>query len=419
MKTKQMIDRRGVLQSGLALMGGAAMLPVACATGAGARTREGSSLAGAKRLVLVELFGGNDGLETVIPYEEDIYHNNRPTTRIPKKEVLPIDDYRGFHPAMPNLRRAWDEGRMAIVEGCGYPVPVLSHFKSFEIWHTCREIGRASGDGWVGRLRAEAWGDDDRTETVVHIGSHLPYSLHSSDHAMLAFEAPESYLFIGNERDESAYAEAGKPGMDRETSGGAGRVLERLRRKLRDAQETSPRVIEAARRYEPRVEYPRDELGRSMRVVAAMIEAGFDTSVFSVALGNFDTHGPAQKVKHRELLASWDGAVSAFLADIAGTQTEEDTIVLAYSEFGRRLAENASNGTDHGAAGPMFLFGKPVEGGLYGAHPSLTDLDSDGNLKHNTDFRSVIGTVVQDWFGVEQAAVLPREFPPLPLLRKA
>lgn len=418
MKARETIDRRSVLRNGLTLMGGAAILPVACATDGVASTRERSALGSAKRLVLVELFGGNDGLETVIPYEEDEYHRNRPTTRISKKDVLPIDDYRGFHPAMSNLRKVWGDGRMAIVEGCGYPVPVLSHFKSFEIWHTCREIGRASGDGWVGRLRAEAWGDDC-TETVVHIGSHLPYSLHSSDHAMLAFATPESYLFIGNERDESVYAEAGKRGMGEGTRGGAGRALERLRRKLRDAQETSPRVIAAARGYKPRVEYPRDELGSSMRVVASMIEAGFDTRVFSVALGNFDTHGPSQKVKHRELLTSLDGAVTSFLADIAGTEAENDTVVLAYSEFGRRLAENASNGTDHGAAGPMFLFGKPVEGGLYGAHPSLTDLDADGNLKHNTDFRSVIGTVVHDWFGVEQTAVLPREYPILPLIRKA
>ncbi|MDP6540226.1 MAG: DUF1501 domain-containing protein [Planctomycetota bacterium] len=418
MTRRKTIDRRNVLRSGLTLMGGAAMLPVARAAGGAGPAGWRPSHAGAKRLVLIELFGGNDGLETVIPFDEDEYHRNRPTTRISKKEVLPIDDYRGFHPAMPNLRGLYDDGRMAIVEGCGYPVPVLSHFKSFEIWHTCREVGRASGDGWVGRLRAAAWGDDDRTETVVHVGSHLPYSLHSTDHAMLAFETPESYLFIGNERDESAYAEAARRGMDAKESG-ADRVLERLRRKLRDAQATSPRVIAAARGYEPRVEYPKDELGNSMRVVASMIDAGFDTRVFSVSLGNFDTHGPAQKVKHRELLASWDGAVSAFLADIAGTEAENDTLVLAYSEFGRRVAENASNGTDHGAAGPMFLFGKPVEGGLYGAHPSLTDLDGDGNLRHNTDFRSVIATVVEDWFGVEQTAVLPREYAKLSLVHKA
>ena len=168
MKARETIDRRSVLRNGLTLMGGAAILPVACATDGVASTRERSALGSARRLVLVELFGGNDGLETVIPYEEDEYHRNRPTTRISKKDVLPIDDYRGFHPAMSNLRKVWGDGRMAIVEGCGYPVPVLSHFKSFEIWHTCREIGRASGDGWVGRLRAEAWGDDC-TETVVHM----------------------------------------------------------------------------------------------------------------------------------------------------------------------------------------------------------------------------------------------------------
>jgi uncharacterized protein (DUF1501 family) len=367
---------------------------------------------GDRTLVLVELYGGNDGLSTIVPKTDDAYYKNRPTTFIPATDTLPLDDYRGFNPLNTSLRELWDRGECAIVEGVGYPKPVYSHFKSFEIWHTAREAGHASGDGWIGRLRDVAWASDPRNELVVHVGSHVPYSIRSRARPLVAFQSPENFTWVGNARDQSAYSKAAESSMEER-----GSTLESLRETLRDAQSNSPRILAAAQSYKPRAEYRPDEFGNSLRVIASLIQSGFGSRVYSVALGNFDTHGPEQVAKHAELTASWDGGIGAFLSDLRGTPAGEKTLVVCFSEFGRRVEENFSRGTDHGAAGPMFLLGPMVRGGLYGKHPSITDLDQDGNLKFNTDFRRVYGSILERWFGMEQERVLPARYEPLPVFR--
>lgn len=418
------LDRRRLIVGGATLIGGSlaagGLAHAAHAREHASRLREDAARkeedAAERILVLVELFGGNDGLNTVVPYADDLYRKARPRGALKPDEVLKLDELRGLHPNLVKLRRYYDGGHMAIVQGVGYPKPVYSHFKSFEIWHTAREEGRGSGDGWIGRLRAGAWKDDPRPELVVHVGGTMPYSLYSSTHPVVAFTAPERFVWAGDRLAEQAYeASARLPEAESSPRKGREQVLARLQRVLEDAQATSPRVLQATLEYRPSVAYPDDAFGRSLRSIAGMIDANLGGRVYSVQLGNFDTHA-TQRGPHSELLAQLDGGLSAFLEDVGSRPRGKNVLVFAFSEFGRRVSENYSGGTDHGAAGPAFLFGAPVKGGIHGAQPSLEKLDQDENLVYATDFRSLYATVLGDWLRVDPDQVLPAQYPRLPVL---
>lgn len=413
------VDRRKLLVGGVTLLGG-------CATAASGRSsaaRAQSAVAAGRGepgsdepiVVLVELFGGNDGLNTVVPLTDDAYYRRRAKTCIQPGDALRIDEHRGFHPALANLRRRYDGGHMAIVQGVGYPQPVYSHFKSFEIWHTARPEGRVSGDGWIGRVRGGAWKDDPRAELVVHVGDNVPYSLRSSTHQFVAFATPESYVWAGDELATRAYEDAARIEGDTSARAGRAKVLARLQQTLGDAQSTSPRVLKATLEYRTEVEYPATALGSSMRAIAGMIDADLGTRVYSVAHGNFDTHA-TQLAPHAQLLETLDGALDSFLEDISRGKNRERVLVLAYSEFGRRVSENYSAGTDHGAAGLAFFLGERVKGGFYGKQPSLSELDQDENLIFNVDFRSLYATVLDGWLKTDSSLVLPARYPVLPVL---
>ena len=411
-------NRRQALAAGLSALGGAALLPRGVAAQPLLGSFDESIDLGDRILVLVRMYGGNDGLNTICPFEDDTYHNARPDLRLKPEEVLRIDDQRGFHPELSSLHDLWNSGEMAIVEGVGYPKPVLSHFKSFDIWDSASRTGVSpDGDGWIGRLRRLAWGGDRRSEVVMHVGSHVPHSIYSKTHPALTFEAAESYVWVGDPNARKAYLEGGEQAPEKLPKGrGQDDVLARLRGTLKAAQTTSPRIIQAVSEYQPTIAYPRgDEFAQNMKVIAALINRGFDTRVYSVSIGNYDQHGPQRKA-HDPLLRSLDLGVSCLLRDLRETSFGKKVLVVAFSEFGRRVEQNASSGTDHGAAGPMFLFGQPVNGGLYGQMPSTTDLDADGNLKYSTDFRSVYTTVAEDWFGVNGEALIGQAWPKLPLL---
>jgi uncharacterized protein (DUF1501 family) len=407
------IDRRSLMLAGLSAAGGAFAWPAAVARGAG---RAGDEDGEGPVLVLIELVGGNDGLNTLVPYADDRYYAQRPLLFVPRQEVLALDEHFGLHPKLPLLRKTFDDGRLAIVRGVGYPDPVYSHFKSFEIWHTASLAGRAAGDGWVGRLRAAAWSADARPELVVSVGSE-PYSMQSSRFGRLAFEVPEKFLWAGDGEGRRSYREAADETMAGAAEEGAGSdaVLARIYRTLRHSQRTSPRVLEAASSYVPKATYPEGAFAASLRTIASLIEARVGTRVFSAQLDGFDTHAN-QLRRHDELLVALDNGLAAFLADLSGRSAEKNVLIAVISEFGRRVAENHSGGTDHGAAGLSLLLGARVKGGLYGAPPSLEELDGDGNLVFTTDFRSVYATVIEDWFGIPQRQVLEQEFPRLPVV---
>lgn len=414
------IDRRALLFGGAGALGWIALGPRAraCVSSFG-WSRETDGPGGPRTLVLLQLTGGNDALSMVVPHGDDAYYAARPSIAIARGEVLKLDPYRGLHPNLKQLRAIHEDGRLAIVEGCGYPNPNRSHFQSYEIWHTADPRGRISGQGWIGKLCDHAWPKATTPELVVHLGAAPPYSLFSRSHPPLAFQTPATYRWAGAESEDlAAYrraAEADAKELE-EARREAGRdaLLRRLRGVLDDANESSRKVRIAAGSYVPSVKYPEDDLGESLRIAASLIDARLGSRVISLETGGFDTH-QNQRVTHDGLMKRLDDALGAFLSDLKGRPAGDDVIVLVYSEFGRRVKENGSRGTDHGVAAPLLVLGQRVKGGLHGKHPSLTDLDA-GDLKHTTDFRSVYGTIIDRWFGGDHAEVLGARYPTLEFL---
>jgi len=426
MSTPNHIDRRALLTAGLGL-GGFVLLG-----GRGeARVRSSGPLFGddaaraGKVLVLVQLTGGNDGLSMVVPYGDDGYGRARTSTRIAADSVLKIDEYRGLNPELKGLKRHYDAGHMAIVEGCGYPDPIRSHFKSYEVWHTASARGRSAGEGWISKLAGVAWAKDETPELVVHVGGTAPYSVYSLSHPPVIFQTPQSYRWISPESDDlAAYRKAAEEDSARlvETrkqkskakKTGSEAAIDRLRGVLADANDSSSRIRRAAVAYQPNTKYPADELGESLKVVASLLDARVGSRVVSVELGGFDSHNN-QRAQHDGRMRSLDAALTAFLDDLEARSVRDDVLVVVFSEFGRRVQENGSRGTDHGTAGPMLVLGSKVKGGLYGEHPSLTELD-EGDLVHTTDFRSVYATAIERWFGADAAKVLGARYSTLPIV---
>lgn len=367
-----------------------------------------------RTLILLQLAGGNDGLDTVVPWGDDAYHSARPSLALRKNEILALDDYRGFHSGLKQLRRHFDAGRVALIEGAGYPDPIRSHFRSFDVWHTADHRGRGAGDGWVGRLCDVAFKDTQNPNLVVHVGGSVPYSLHSATHPPASFVNPRAYRWAGGETETDAYEKAG--GMEPEDREKKPKKregessLDFLRRVLADGQQSSEQVRRAVANYRTPVDYPaNDALAQSLADVAALVSGGIGTRVISVEMGGFDTHTD-ERNRHDQLMRTLDAALGPFLDDLARSEAGRKAMVVVFSEFGRRVAENGARGTDHGVAGPMFVLGHDLKGGLYGKHPSLEKLD-DGDLVHTTDFRSVYATAIERCFGVKHDKVLGAKYP--------
>lgn len=392
-------DRRQFLTAGGSLLAASVSAPrvnAAMRLFGGGETHEG------RTLVLIQLAGGNDGLSTVVPYSDPDYARVRTTIRHQPSEVLVIDDRIGLNGKMTGLKSLFDAGQLAIIEGVGYPDGVRSHFKSFDVWHTASTTGRAVGEGWIPRLMRGAFPQDQSPERTVHIGKQVPYSLYSAESAPIAFEVPESYRWFGEQPGSGgtpAGPSTGNPALDR------------LRGVQADASSSSQRIRDAARRYKTNSDYPNSEFGRALRVAAALIDARIGGRVISIEVSGFDTH-KAQRNTHDNLMKTIDEGLSTFAADLRGRAAGDETLIVVFSEFGRRVAENGSRGTDHGRGGPMFALGVPVKGGLYGKAPRLDRLDS-GDVAFTTDFRRAYATVCDPWFGANSKTVLGGEYKPL------
>ena len=366
------------------------------------------SKANGKILVVLELSGGNDGLNTLAPYGDDAYYKLRPNLGIPKKELRTIDDHFGFSGGMTGFERLYKDGKLAIVHGCGYDNPSFSHFTSMAYWHTAAPN---SGEeyGWVGRL-ADALAPAAPPNYVVNIGVRQSLAVRSRKHVPVVFDDPNKFT------QEKFYDE--KPVLD--SAPEQYKVDNPSRRFLldtaRSARDASVLVREAWAKYRSPVDY--GITGLDLPKVAALIDAGMPTRLYYTSYRNnaFDTH-VYQGDTHKRLLTYASDAVSAFMKDLERIGRAGDVVVMIFSEFGRRVPENVNLGTDHGTANLMFVVGKQVKGGQYGGIPSLTKLDAGDNLIHTTDFRRVYATMIQGWMGLPDAgSVLNGRFEPFPLI---
>ena len=404
-------SRRDFLARGLYGIGLGAGLPLfldRTSAALTAQARQGTSVETHpdRILVVLELSGGNDGLNTVVPYADPAYHKARPRIGIAAEDVLKVHDGFGFHPSLVGFERLFKDGKMAVVHGCGYDRPSLSHFSSMSYWHT--GVPNAGEPlGWLGRLADDRL-DPSTRNLIVNLGTSQSLAVRSGKHSPLVFDDPARFRRDGTDEQKRVMAGLAGPGA----TASANTTLDFLGATARNAADSSDFVRQASAAYRTPVDYGiGNAFGGGLQRVAALIAAGMKTRIYYVVYqGNaFDTHVQQGDVHSRLLMYTAD-AVRAFIDDVARLGRADDVSVLMFTEFGRRVEENGSLGTDHGTATPMFLFGKQVKGGFYGQPPSLTDL-ADGNLKMTTDFRRVYATAIKEWLGYDDtAAVLKGRF---------
>ena len=366
------------------------------------RTASAAAIGKGKILVVVQLSGGNDALNTLVPFTNGAYYNARPTLAIGKKDVLNLNDSVGLNPALKPMMSLWDNGELALVQGVGYPNPNRSHFESMAIWHTGDPKARET-EGWIGKI-AEVYGDPF---CATNIGGTTPLALRGSDIILPSIASIDRFQFkIAPEAQTAFNTILETPLMGRaETMRGATRQM------LSDID----RVQKGIGKYKAGAAYPEEKFAVSLREIARLIAADLGQRVFYTSLGGFDTHA-GQPVDHPELLGALSSGLSAFRSDLEKQGRSDDVVVIGFSEFGRRLAENASAGTDHGKAGLMFALGKGVKGGLYGAYPDLEKLD-DGDPVMTTDFRQVYATALDKWLNIPSCDILGAKFAPMNFLK--
>ncbi len=361
-------------------------------------------------LVVIQLGGGNDGLNTIVPYGDDAYYRSRQVLRVERQQLLRLDDQLAMNDAMTGLKELYDEGGLGIVNGVGYPNPNRSHFRSMEIWQTAVDSDRYSETGWVGRYFDHCCSGTPEPQAGVHVGpGEMPQAFTGRSGAGVGFTDPERFRWAtgGVEGLEDAFARANQLDTVR-TSANETDNLDFLRHMTNNAVIASEDVQRAGRTRRQPVDYPASALANQLRTIATLIAGGLPTRIYYTSLTGFDTHAN-QSATHRRLLEQFSGALPAFLRDLKKIGVADRVQVMCFSEFGRRVEENASRGTDHGTAGPMFLAGAGITPGLHGQYPSLTDLDG-GDLRHTVDFRSVYTDVLEGWFGADASRVVGRKF---------
>lgn len=411
-----LISRRQFLKGSMVAVPVAAAMPAVFSRAVAAAVHEqpfSAAPLGNRTLVIVQMAGGNDGLNTIVPANDSRYYELRGSLAIPEHDVIAIDGQAGFHPGLTAFKELWDEHALAVVEGVGYPDQSFSHFESMGIWQTA-STDRKEHEGWLGRYLDGVTGEQEDAFPALAAGSRLPRALIAPDVAVPLVESVDAYKLQEDPRNAwnrqartqallQLYASA--PGATR-----FGALLDNT---VHAAQRSSDAVQRAHARYEPAVEYGESGLAQGLRLIAEAVDACLGLRVGHVRIGGFDTHA-GQDARHADLLAETADAMLAFYRDLQAHGHANDVVMMTWSEFGRRVTGNASGGTDHGSAGPMFVAGGPVAGGLYGERPSLASLDRN-NLRFTTDFRQVYASVLEDWLGAPSEDVLGARFERLPL----
>jgi uncharacterized protein (DUF1501 family) len=358
-------------------------------------------------LVVIQLDGGNDGINTVVPFKDDGYAKYRKLLRLPTQQLVKVSADVGLHPSLADAGKLVQSGRLAILQAVGYPNPNRSHFESMAIWHTARfDPEERNGLGWIGRgLDSKAQGKGNGPDAVFVGGGQMPTALRGRHCVASGMTRPEDFVLARQVKVKQA---AKNPAKKED-------LAAFVQRATLDAYTTADRMAEVARGKDGGPTYPETELARELRLMARLIKANIGTRVYYVRQSGYDTHS-AQLGTHAGLLSELAGALKAFLDDLAAARLADRVAVLCFSEFGRTVQENGSAGTDHGTAGPVFLAGPRVKAGLVGQTPRLTDLDpKHGDLRVGIDFRRVYATVLEDWLGLASKPVLGSQFTRLPL----
>ncbi|MFN4260148.1 MAG: DUF1501 domain-containing protein [Gemmataceae bacterium] len=369
-----------------------------------------SSQAGAKDtiLVVVQLTGGNDGLNTVVPFKDPEYAKLRPTLKLPEAQLKKVTDDIGLHPSLTGFAELLEDQALCIVQGVGYPNPSQSHFRSMDIWQAA-DTAQTLTEGWIGKA-------------LKHLPETQSFHLSERESSPLALTGAPVRVPTIQSLEEFQLRVAAMSKTDRQeqqaiiegatqSTSGKPNLLDFVQQTAANTYASSKRLQEIGKNYQPKVPYPNTALANRLKLAAQLIDADLGARLFYVALDGFDTHAN-QANAHANLMQQLSGAVTAFYKDMAARGHKDRLLIMTFSEFGRRARENGSRGTDHGSAAPMFLVSGKVKPGLVGAHPSLTQLEA-GNLKFHTDFRRVYAAVLENWLGVSSQQVLGQPWQPL------
>ena len=360
-------------------------------------------------LVVLQITGGNDYLNTVIPYGNPLYYDNRVTVGIPQDQVLPIDANFGFHPALAPIKNLYDQGKVAVLNGVGYPTPNRSHFRSMDIWHTC-EPDKVGTEGWLGRVIRDPDPQGENVLTGVNFGRGLPRALALTGVPVASVAVLESYGVLTGSTQEpdrsealDVFARMYAPVL------GTGPVMDYLGQTGLDALKGADILKTAPQKYQSTIEYADSPIGRNLQGIAKVLQADLGTRVFYTQHGGFDTHANQGPV-HPKLWTEVSQAVTDFYADLREHDMADNVLMFLFTEFGRRVKDNGS-GTDHGSGGLAFAIGDPVRGGMYSEYPSLREEDLlEGDLRFNTDYRGVYGNMVEKFLGLDAMSVVGGNF---------
>ena len=356
---------------------------------------------GFKKLVIVQLSGGNDGLNTIIPYTNDIYYKSRPNIAISKNDCIKITDEFGINKNLAPLKNLYDKGYLSVINNVGYPNPIRSHFRSTDIWHTASDSNQYLNTGWLGRY--------------IDIYGKKPYSGIELDDSLSLIMKGDVLKGIATKNPTSLYNNTKTPYFKKVLDSQRDVHLSEhnlgyLYKTMIEAKSSAKYIFETSKTYNSNLTYPNNPFGKQLKTTAQFINSRLESKVFYVSMGGFDTHVRQEK-KQNKLLQTYSEAMDVFVKDLEQKDTFKDTLILTFSEFGRRVKQNAASGTDHGAANNVFIIGKNLKKqGFYNEAPNLIDLDKNGDIKYTVDFRSIYATILDQWLEVDDATILNKSY---------
>ena len=362
-----------------------------------------------RKLVVVQMSGGNDYLNCVVPYDDPRYVDNRPNVRITEDRVLPMDGKYGFNPGMQPIKELFDQGKVAVIHGVGYPEPNRSHFRSMDIWHTA-EPRHIAPEGWLGNAVRQMHPEGDNVVAAVNFGGGLPRALIAKGAPVASVTDLETYGLMGHLSAETERSEVLEMFKWIYSMGlGSGPTMDLMSQTGLDALRGSDMLSQCTLTYDSEIEYDPNAFSRSMKSAAQVLQADIGTRICYAQHGSFDAHTNGIALQEK-LLRDVSGGIHDFYSDMKAKEQSEDILILAFSEFGRRVKDNG-NGTDHGSGGVAFLIGDGVQGGQYGEYPSMDANDLvEGDLAFNLDFRSLYTEIMDDWLEVDSREVMDRDY---------